>query len=246
MISHGDLEKPNWCAKGKTFQLMVQIISSSLKCHSMEYVTCTGSCFGASTLTRGFVRQCGGEGERHNELIDCGWFSNQPRPDNNAGVICSKHHGDTLLDILLPACPTCSTQTDTPPSDDITPCPPSTTIQPPDDCSQCPTPSLPASEVTTSCPTPTTPPCNCSRATPITSPGGRGQATVEMGSDFLADRTDSGERESQHDLAKGESCTAIGAALGAISAILLLTLVGVVTGWAWSCHRNKGPKAKIR
>ena len=29
------------------------------------------------------------------------------------------------------------------------------------------------------------------------------------------------------------------AVLGGVSAILLLTLVGVVMGWVWSCHRNK-------
>ena len=36
------------------------------------------------------------------------------------------------------------------------------------------------------------------------------------------------------------SCTVIGATLGAVSAILLLALVGMVMGWVWFCHRDKG------
>ena len=32
---------------------------------------------------------------------------------------------------------------------------------------------------------------------------------------------------------------AVIAALGTVSVILLLTLMGVVMGWVWSCHRNK-------
>ncbi len=52
------------------------------------------------------------------------------------------------------------------------------------------------------------------------------------------DKVDS--REGGMDGAAVECSTlAIGAALGAVSAILLLTLVGVVTGWVWSRHRNK-------
>ena len=37
-----------------------------------------------------------------------------------------------------------------------------------------------------------------------------------------------------------DSCTAIGGGLGALAAVLALTLVGVVLGWVWHCHRNKG------
>ena len=40
-------------------------------------------------------------------------------------------------------------------------------------------------------------------------------------------------------LATSDNCTAIGAALGVVSAILLLALVGVVTGWVWTCHRYR-------
>ena len=36
--------------------------------------------------------------------------------------------------------------------------------------------------------------------------------------------------------AVGESSTAIGATLGAVAAVLLLILMGVVTGWVWTCQ----------
>ena len=42
-----------------------------------------------------------------------------------------------------------------------------------------------------------------------------------------------------------DSCTAIGGGLGALAAVLALTLVGVVLGWVWHCRRNKG-KANIQ
>ena len=42
-----------------------------------------------------------------------------------------------------------------------------------------------------------------------------------------------------------DSCTAIGGGLGALAVVLVLTLVGVVLGWVWHCHRNKG-KANIQ
>ena len=39
--------------------------------------------------------------------------------------------------------------------------------------------------------------------------------------------------------AVGESSTAVGAALGGVAAVLLLILMGVVMGWAWTCCRTK-------
>ena len=35
-----------------------------------------------------------------------------------------------------------------------------------------------------------------------------------------------------------DSCTAIGGGLGTLAVVLALTLVGVVLGWVWYCHRN--------
>ena len=35
-----------------------------------------------------------------------------------------------------------------------------------------------------------------------------------------------------------DSCTAIGGGLGALAAVLALTLVGVILGWVWHCRRN--------
>ena len=110
--------------------------------------------------------------------------------------------------------------------------------------SLCPTTPPPTKyDVTTSYPIPTTPepvPCDYTKVTeqghtPITS-------TEGMGSDSMAGVlvTGGGVTDSTLPSEDRERFTAIAAILGTLSAVLLLTLVGVVTGWVWSCHRNEG------
>ena len=41
-----------------------------------------------------------------------------------------------------------------------------------------------------------------------------------------------------------EKSKVITASLGSMTVILLLILVGVVTGWVWFCQRNKAPKQR--
>ena len=38
---------------------------------------------------------------------------------------------------------------------------------------------------------------------------------------------------------ESQSCATIGAALGIALVLLLFTLVGIIMGWVWSCHRKK-------
>ena len=54
-----------------------------------------------------------------------------------------------------------------------------------------------------------------------------------------------GGREETQVVFEGGSSIATEAALGVVSALLLLTLVGVVIGWVWSCRRSK-PTANER
>ena len=52
------------------------------------------------------------------------------------------------------------------------------------------------------------------------------------------DTTPSVHASEEGQQSRTDSCTAIGGGLGALAVVLVLTLVGVVLGWVWHCHRN--------
>jgi hypothetical protein len=79
--------------------------------------------------------------------------------------------------------------------------------------------------------------CNCSiPQSPSTATTGSEQSEEKA-------RNQSGVTTAYREVVVSGECDSITeVVLGLISAILLLTLVGVIIGWVWSCHRNKATK----
>ena len=205
-------------------------VRSSVIFNSPAVYTCRDSCFGQNTNLKGITNfMCQ---EQPGRLIECDHEEIADSCTAEAGVICGKTtnsivitciyiivhmHADSISCLRTIIADTPGPQT----------C----------DCSDmtCPTstPSPPTASLATLPSTSTTPqnnstplcdctdlPSNFTRATVLPGTSGEGQQT----------RTD--------------SSIVIGGGLGALAVVLALTLVGVVLGWVWHCHRNKGDKRR--
>ena len=114
-------------------------------------------------------------------------------------------------------CPTSQCETVPTEAEEHTTCP----TCPERDC------TCPNAEVTTECPTPGT-------------DSTENKTNTDRGREASLETTVNIERgRDEQQKAEPVTCLGVGGGLGALAAVQMVILVGVVLGWVWSCHRNK-------
>ena len=178
------------------------------------------------------------------QLIDCGAFSPSGLFSTiNAGVVCSKMHN--LLVHYRKLCNVLSAIPDSSLLNTSTPgpaTPPQTTATPSitDPATSTFEPDMPISDRTTTIADLTTPTPDHTTPTPdnVTSTSDLVTPTPDITTP-TSDPATAGMGKNMLVVGTGGDCRNIGISLGVVLAITLLTLVGVVMGWVWSCHKKK-------